>query len=447
MPNPYVSVIVPVYNGEKYLSETVKSIINQTLKNIEIIFVNDGSTDSSLEILNAFQKNDSRIKIITQPNTNAGKARNTGLDIAIGEYLSILDADDLFAGKMLEDMYEEAKKHDADIVVCDCVTFDTETKLPIDFWLSLKTKNMNVDDVFSANDYPEDIFEFSCNVCWNKLFKHSFIKAQAIRCHEIKMHNDTFFSMAALASAEKIKIINKRLVYYRRGQNTQMSSLRKYARQKSYLLLTFEYLGTYLKKMGCPEQVRLSFASFALKCLYNELISFSFEHYEYHCHTIIDFWKNELRQAALKNMPNHIYINLHEMKNPAFIREYFKAPYKAMPYEYIIPEEFNKHPKVVLYGNGEAGLDYFLQLTLDFKAESIHWVDSQSEKLSLLGYPIKAPECVPDLDFDIILISVLRPGTAAEIREFLTNIGVSPAKIHWPIQLEYTKLSANPQKI
>lgn len=130
-----VSVIVPVYNVEKYLKEAMDCIINQTLKEIEIICVDDGSTDSSLDILNKYADKDNRIIILEQENQGAGVARNTGLDIARGEYLSFLDPDDFFELTLLEEFYEKAISCDADIVVCGLNTYDETKKFLMNVFL------------------------------------------------------------------------------------------------------------------------------------------------------------------------------------------------------------------------------------------------------------------------------------------------------------------------
>ena len=112
-----VSVIIPVYNVEKYLRECIDSILNQTLHELELICVDDGSTDGSLEILQAYEKKDNRVTVLTQHNQGAGAARNKGLQIAKGEYLSFLDADDFFAPGMLEEAYRKCKSVSADVCV------------------------------------------------------------------------------------------------------------------------------------------------------------------------------------------------------------------------------------------------------------------------------------------------------------------------------------------
>ena len=114
-----VSVVVPIYNVENYLRECLDSLIHQTLKDIEIICVNDGSTDSSLEIIEEYAKRDNRIKVINKLNTGLGATMNIGINAATSEYIGILESDDFTDIKMFEDLYFVAKQHDADIVISD----------------------------------------------------------------------------------------------------------------------------------------------------------------------------------------------------------------------------------------------------------------------------------------------------------------------------------------
>ena len=118
MNQPKVSVIIPVYNTEKYLRECLDSVVNQTLRDIEIICVDDGSTDASPEILRKYAEKDSRVQVFTQEKSNAGAARNVGLSKAAGEYLAFLDSDDYYELSMLEHMLACAQERAADVVVC-----------------------------------------------------------------------------------------------------------------------------------------------------------------------------------------------------------------------------------------------------------------------------------------------------------------------------------------
>ena len=123
-----VSVIIPVYNVEPYLKQCMDSVVGQTLKDIEIICVDDGSTDGSLDILKEYATEDSRIQIIEQKNAGAGAARNNGMRHATGKYLSFLDSDDFFEPRMLEKAYDLAEKDQADFVAYKSDQYHTEKK-------------------------------------------------------------------------------------------------------------------------------------------------------------------------------------------------------------------------------------------------------------------------------------------------------------------------------
>lgn len=129
--NPLVSIIVPVYNVEQYLPKCIESIINQTLSNIEIILVNDASTDSSGEIINEYAKKDKRITTIHKQNGGQGSARNEGLKIAKGKYVGFVDSDDWIDKDMYESLVSKAIKEDSNLVVCNRRVYDVNGKLRI----------------------------------------------------------------------------------------------------------------------------------------------------------------------------------------------------------------------------------------------------------------------------------------------------------------------------
>lgn len=118
-----VSVIVPVYNGKKYINKCVNSILRQTFKDIEIILVDDGSTDNTLNILKEYEKRFPNVKVIESSNLGAGGARNIGLDASHGEYILFVDADDFLREDMVEVLYKNAISNDADIAKCDNYTY------------------------------------------------------------------------------------------------------------------------------------------------------------------------------------------------------------------------------------------------------------------------------------------------------------------------------------
>jgi glycosyltransferase involved in cell wall biosynthesis len=123
---PKVSIIVPVYNAEKYLQECVESVLGQTLSDIELILVDDGSTDSSPTLCDQYAAQDRRVKVIHKPNGRAASARNAGLRVASGEYVAFVDADDWIS----PDMYEKMLQTNADVTLCDYVRFQGEKLFP-----------------------------------------------------------------------------------------------------------------------------------------------------------------------------------------------------------------------------------------------------------------------------------------------------------------------------
>ena len=174
---PKISVIIPVYNMEEYLSQCLNSVTNQTLKEIEIICIDDGSEDNSLEILKSFAQKDERIMILKQENLHSGVARNAGLSVAKGEYLSFLDSDDYFELNMLEKMYKKIKKMNSDIIVCKSKSIDLENgKLNLrKFNRSLRLDLIPKTNNFSVRDIPNYIFQFCEGWAWDKLFRTDFI--------------------------------------------------------------------------------------------------------------------------------------------------------------------------------------------------------------------------------------------------------------------------------
>jgi len=263
-----VSVIIPVYNSERYLRECLDSVINQTLRDIEIICVNDGSTDSSLSILNEYAEKDKRLRVLNQENAGAGAARNAGLKVAGGEYLSFLDADDFFAPTMLEEMYNRCLEDEADIGICKVWKYDDiSRKREFAYWAFVQN-NIPAAVSFSYKDMPEHIFNTFQNWTWNKLFKRSFIAENKLYFQNIRRTNDLLFTCLALVRARKITLIDKELVYYRVNTQTSSQSTNDAAPLDFYR--AFFALKESLVKIGIFSEVEKSFVNHALGgCLYN----------------------------------------------------------------------------------------------------------------------------------------------------------------------------------
>ena len=265
---PKISVIIPVYNVEQYLRQCLDSVVNQTLKDIEIILVDDGSTDSSLSICNEYAQKDSRIKVLKQNHKGAGAARNKGLKIAKGKYLSILDSDDYFELDMLQKLYAKATENNADITICDIYHYDNLTKETKYFdWIIQKSK-IPQNLIFNYKDFPDYIFNCFQNWAWNKLFKSDFIKLNNIKFQEIKRTNDLYFTCCALVLANKITYLDEKLVYYRFNTISNCQST-NYMAPKDFAK-AFIKLKKFLEKKNIYKEVKRSYINWAIcSCLYN----------------------------------------------------------------------------------------------------------------------------------------------------------------------------------
>ncbi len=220
--NPKVSVIIPVYNTEKYLRECLDSVVNQTLKDIEIICVDDGSTDSSPEILREYAEKDSRIKVFSQEKSNAGAARNVGLSMATGYYLAFLDSDDYYDRTMLERMSDCARDSAVDVVVCRFKAYYEDTGALKNIDWSVKKRLLPEKKFFTFRDIEQDCFQSILGFNWDKLIKRSLVEENAIRFQSQPVYNDALFTYSALVSAETVTVLDEALVFhrYRSAQNS-----------------------------------------------------------------------------------------------------------------------------------------------------------------------------------------------------------------------------------
>ena len=196
-----VSVIVPVYNVENYLKQAISSVINQTLKEIEIICVNDGSTDSSKAILDEYQKSDDRIIVVNKSNKGYGAACNTGLKLARGKYVAILEPDDFIEAEMYENLYSLAQSCDADMVKSAFYEFSDGIGSSKINWSEQYTMP---DKVFKLEEYPQFLY-FHPSI-WSCIYKTEFLRKNKITFKEVKGAGwvDNPFQVQTLCLAEKI---------------------------------------------------------------------------------------------------------------------------------------------------------------------------------------------------------------------------------------------------
>ena len=211
-----LSVIIPVYNVEDYLNECLDSVTNQTLKDMEIICIDDGSTDNSPHILKEYSKKDKRIKIITKENGGQATARNLGIKEAQGEYIAFVDSDDFIEPTMFEKLYTKAKDNNLDIAMCKIATYDNQTEeIKDNVWYYMLGVFRDFEkDIFNHNDTKE----FTCNIAvtpYNKIYKNSLLKENNILFPEGLIFEDEKFFYDTYLQAKRVSIVDEFLYYYR----------------------------------------------------------------------------------------------------------------------------------------------------------------------------------------------------------------------------------------
>ena len=227
MASPIVSVIIPCYNAEKNLVQCIDSIRCQTLKQIEIICVDDGSADATLDILEDFRKKDPRIQIIRQKNAGAGAARNAGLKCACGEYLSFLDADDFFEPDMLEKAVAAAETWQADYVVFRSDRYYSAKNCYEEMPWAVRNSDLPLHMPFSYRQLTDNVFLTFVGWAWDKLFRRSFVQAHDLQFQELRTTNDMLFVFSALICAQRIGVIQDVLAHQRRGESDTLSVTRE----------------------------------------------------------------------------------------------------------------------------------------------------------------------------------------------------------------------------
>lgn len=224
---PLVSVIIPVFNVEKYLKQCLDSVAAQTLEDIEIICVNDSSTDSSLDILNEYARKDERIKVVTQPNSGAGAARNKGMSMATGKYLSFLDSDDFFEKDMLKLAYDKAEEDKADFVVFNSDQYYTEKDKFVEVAWTLRVKEIPPYTPFNHRQMTDNIFKVFVGWAWDKLYNREFVEKNNLVFQEQRTSNDMLFVFSAVAIAKRISVVDKVLAHQRRDAKDSLSKTRE----------------------------------------------------------------------------------------------------------------------------------------------------------------------------------------------------------------------------
>ena len=268
---PIVSIVIPICNVEGYLRGCLDCAVEQTLRDIEIICVDDGSTDGSAAIVDEYAARDPRVLAIHQPNAGAGAARNRGMALARGKYLYFPDADDRFSVQLLEKAVSAAEAHLADVVVFRMRRIDELNDGEARSEFRFRKAVTGLPQVFSWRDCPDVILDSFRTSVWNKLYRASFVRAQKLTFQEIVRSNDLLFAELSLVSASRIFLLDE--VLYDYLIRTTGSLQATYAETPMTFVEAWRELKAELEGRGIFKAVRPGFVSYfwadSLKMLEN----------------------------------------------------------------------------------------------------------------------------------------------------------------------------------
>lgn len=304
-----LSIIIPVYNSEIYLEKCIQSLINQTMKELEFIFVNDGSTDKSVDILKKYQKKDKRIKILDKENGGQGSARNLGLSIATGEYIAFLDSDDYIKENMYETLYKRAKKDDLDIVICNYyLTYPDKIVEAKNNITNQSEKKITRNEYITLSPSP-----------WNKIIKREYLENQNFKFPEGIIYED-FASIPILALGNpKIIYINKCLYYYVQS-NSSTTRNKEYKSKYENIFDAVKYLYNNMIDKGNDQELE-----YLLTYHFLYLASLNFFTYKKYKH--IDRIANEMKNYFPNWQKNELVLKKFNKKEIIFMKLFYYKKY------------------------------------------------------------------------------------------------------------------------
>ncbi len=385
---PVVSLVIPVYNSARYLRQCLDSVLKQTWQDLDVVCVNDGSTDDSLAILNEYAAKDSRIRVFSKENEGKGaaSARNLGLDNAAGEYVQFVDSDDFFAPDMVETLVTKLVDTGAEVVICRGQTFDDEKQCVTGKLAHPDLQYAPSKDVFHWKECPEYICEIADFYAWNKMFRRSLLTENALRFSPFPIADDQDISMLAPVLAKGVAVVDRPLINYRVGTGTSQCDSQTRHPEAAYV-------GVYsvverFREMGVYEAVKQSYCNVAIRLMREyfdrmtelEKLRFLYKKYReeifpllgaedlpqgyFHDHRV-ESWYRLVMTKTLEEILFDAARAGGGTMTTAPLR--FQVPYDSLP----------KNGRIVLVGKGLVGRYWYSQLLLSQYCEVVCWTDAE----------------------------------------------------------------------
>jgi len=416
----WVSIVIPAFNAENYIEECIESVLAQSFPNLEILVIDDGSTDGTADICKKFVQEDERIKYFYKFNGGSTSARKLGIQNATGKYIMFIDADDYIKPDMLSYMVDMAERNNADIVTDTFITDVNEEDYP---------QGGRIDEgVYQGQDLKEKIFPnmFYRNIIehwgiwptlWGKIFRKNIIETSILRLDEkIFYGEDVACLFPACLRAECICVIKKYFYHYRVVKNSVSKTASKKLLDNMFYLHEYlydcfsasDYSEILLKQLG---YYMLSVMNHAGQKLFH--LPYPLEEAQHLRQSIM---RRDEQIKILKSINNEQETSIKILKD-RMISTLWLLPF----------EKLADRPNIILYGAGKVGQLYYKQI-------------SQSEELNLIAWADKAasskcgqvfPEQIKEYDYDVVVIAVANDETAMQIQEELLELGEKKDKIFW----------------
>lgn len=374
-----VSVIVPIYNVEQYLHRCVDSVVNQTYKDIEIILVDDGSTDDSLKICIEYADKDSRIRIVHQENQGLVSARKAGIKVANGQYIGFVDGDDYIEPNMFESLLYLIEDKKVDFVHSGYYKNESQINVISDEQMITCVTHEQKENILKEMVFNQINNNSITPSIWSKLFKRDVIWNAYMKIDNSNAYGEDLLCLCYCIKECSSFYIENKCYYHYIVREDSMSHQKGIA-----TLMKDVKLYTALQKLAEEEFSEYALGGSIERYFFNGLVF-------------------RMNQLSIIKSPMYLLNNI----------EYF----------------FDK--KIILYGAGQVGQDYYLQLSLYKKCNVVAWVDKTKE-MDVFSYcVISKPEEIIEYEFDYILIAVLNEGLSCGIKEDLIKSGIDERKIIW----------------
>lgn len=384
MKEPKVSVIIPIYNVENYLVKCMESVQNQTFDDIEIIAVNDGSTDGSRRLLDEMKLKDDRIIIVDKKNEGLSSARNVGIDIAKGEYIAFIDSDDWVDKEYIKRMYDVCVDYGCDIVQCsyeDIFVYQDSSS-------TRQTSINSVPTFYTGREFCYAMYtllSWRCNLTWNKLYKKSLF--DNIRFPYGKIHEDEFTTYKIIWSAKKIATISDRLYYYRYRKGSIMNE--SYDKKRLHASEAYTERENFFENQGEIELLYLA--------------------KKYHRDWIVR------QKSIVKKMPNDskkdymmTYLDSKEVELVQNMDRLGDSKVNRIGGSIFPFSRIKKGSSIILYGGGHVGRQYYRQVYMQNYCNIVLWVDKNAEECRTRGIPVESIEHISgcNCEWDYIVIAI-----------------------------------------